>query len=113
MVRKRSELLFYRLSEIMARSEVVEKLQPDLVLCIHLNAAPWADPDKKELVDRNDFHVLVNGCYMGGEIAYDNQGSKCLNACLTGGVKSSAALLRRLQFLCRENKIARVCLQGA
>ena len=34
---------------------------------------PWADPDKKELVDRNDFHVLVNGCYMGGEIAYDNQ----------------------------------------
>ena len=53
-VRKRSELLFYRLSEIMARSEVVEKLQ-NLVSCIHLNAAPWADPDK-ELVDRNDFH---------------------------------------------------------
>ena len=37
-VRKRSELLFYRLSEIMARSELVEKIQPDLVLCIeHLN----------------------------------------------------------------------------
>ena len=30
-VRKRSELLFYRLSEIMARSELVEKIQPDLV----------------------------------------------------------------------------------
>ena len=83
-VRKRSELLFYRLSEIMARSEVVEKLQPDLVLCIHLNAAPWADPDKKELVDRNDFHVLVNGCYMGGEIAYDNQRFEMFERLLNG-----------------------------
>jgi len=25
------------------------------------------------LVTRNDYHVLVNGCYMGGEVAYDNQ----------------------------------------
>ena len=83
-VRKRSELLFYRLSEIMARSEVVEKLQPDLVLSIHLNAAPWADPDKKELVDRNDFHVLVNGCYMGGEIAYDNQRFEMFERLLNG-----------------------------
>ena len=72
-IQKRQELYFYRVSEIMARSEKIRKNQPDLVLCIHLNAAPWPDPDNKSLVDRNDYHVLVNGCYMGGEIAYDNQ----------------------------------------
>ena len=72
-IQTRQELYFYRVSEIMARSEIIRKSQPDLVLCIHLNAAPWPDPDNKSLVDRNDYHVLVNGCYMGGEIAYDNQ----------------------------------------
>ena len=72
-IKKRQELYFYRVSEIMARSEIIRKSQPDLVLCIHLNAAPWPDPDNKFLVTRNDYHVLVNGCYMGGEIAYDNQ----------------------------------------
>ena len=72
-IQKRQELYFYRVSEIMARSEIIRKSQPDLVLCIHLNAAPWPDPDNKSLVARNDYHVLVNGCFMGGEVAYDNQ----------------------------------------
>ena len=72
-IQKRQELYFYRVSEIMARSEIIRKSQPDLVLCIHLNAAPWPDPDNKSLVTRNDYHVLVNGCFMGGEVAYDNQ----------------------------------------
>ena len=72
-IKKRKELYFYRVSEIMARSQIVKKMKPDLVLCIHLNAAPWPNPDERSLVSRNDYHVLVNGCYMGGEIAYDNQ----------------------------------------
>ena len=57
----------------MARSQIIRKMNPSLILCIHLNAAPWPDPENKSLVSRNDYHVLVNGCYMGGEIAYDNQ----------------------------------------
>ena len=72
-IEKRKELYFYRVSEIIARSEIVKSRKPDLILCIHLNAAPWPDPDEKSLVARNDYHVLVNGCYMGGEMAYDNQ----------------------------------------
>jgi hypothetical protein len=72
-IKKRKELYFYRVSEIIARSEIIRKKKPDLILCIHLNAAPWPDPEKKSLVSRNDYHVLVNGCYMGGELAYDNQ----------------------------------------
>lgn len=72
-IKKRKELYFYRVSEIIARSEIIRKKKPDLILCIHLNAAPWPHPEKKSLVSRNDYHVLVNGCYMGGELAYDNQ----------------------------------------
>ena len=53
-IKKRKELYFYRVSEIMARSQIVKKMKPDLVLCIHLNAAPWPDPDERSLVSRND-----------------------------------------------------------
>lgn len=74
LIKDREELLFYRVDEIGARAELInQSIKPDLVLCIHLNAAPWKDPEQKELVERNDHHVLVNGCYMGGELAYDDQ----------------------------------------
>jgi len=82
---KRQEMLFYRVSEIRARAQKVnESLKPDLVICLHLNAAPWPDPEKKGLVDRNDYHVLVNGCYMGGELAYDDQRFEMLYRLLSG-----------------------------
>ena len=74
VVQKKKEVLFYRLSEIHARAEMINKvIRPDFVICIHLNAAPWPDPENFSLVERNDYHVLVNGCYMGGELADDNQ----------------------------------------
>jgi len=74
LIKDREELLFYRVDEIRARAELInQSIQPDLVICIHLNAAPWANPEHKELVKRNDHHMLVNGCYMGGELAYDDQ----------------------------------------
>jgi len=52
---------------------VNDELKPDLVICIHLNAAPWPDPENLSLVERNDYHVLTNGAYMGGEVAVDEQ----------------------------------------
>jgi N-acetylmuramoyl-L-alanine amidase len=74
LVKEREELLFYRVDEIRARAELInQSIQPDLVICLHFNAAPWANPEQKELVERNDHHMLVNGCYMGGELAYDDQ----------------------------------------
>ena len=74
LIKDREELLFYRVDEIRARAELInQSIKPDLVICIHLNAAPWANPEQKELVERNDHHMLVNGCYMGGELAYDDQ----------------------------------------
>jgi len=74
LIRERRELLFYRVDEIRARANLINhSIKPDLVISIHFNAAPWPDAEKRELVGRNDHHILVNGCYMGGELAYDDQ----------------------------------------
>src|SRR5207248_9504424 len=57
-VQAQSELLFYRISEIRRRAEVVnEKIKPDLVVCLHFNAEAWGDPLRPEFVPRNHLHV--------------------------------------------------------
>ena len=74
LLKDRQELLFYRVDEIRERAEIInQSIQPDLVICLHFNAAPWPDSEKQQLVERDDHHMLVNGCYMGGELAYDDQ----------------------------------------
>lgn len=73
-VRWQSELLFYRQSEIRYRARRVnELLQPDLVLCLHFNAEGWGDPKNPTLIDRNHFHMLVNGSYLPEEIEHDDE----------------------------------------
>jgi hypothetical protein len=73
-VQAESELLFYRISEIRRRADLVnKKLRPDLVLCLHFNAEAWGDPLHPEFVPRNHLHVLVNGCYSTGELRLDDQ----------------------------------------
>ena len=93
LVKDRSELLFYRVDEIRARADLINhSIQPDLVICLHFNAAPWPDPENRTLVERNDFHVLVNGCYMGGELAYDDQRFEMLFRLLSGWHKEERNL---------------------
>jgi len=73
-IRWQSELLFYRQSEIRYRARRVnEVLQPDLVLCLHFNAEAWGDPKNPTLIDRDHFHVLVNGSYLPAEIEHDDE----------------------------------------
>jgi hypothetical protein len=73
-VQAESELLFYRISEIRRRADLVnQKLRPDLVVCLHFNAEAWGDPLRPEFVARNHLHVLVNGCYSAGELRLDDQ----------------------------------------
>ncbi len=63
------EKYFYRTSEIRARAaKVNDRIQPDLVLCLHFNAEAWGDPNKPAFVPRNHFHILVNGAYSVPEI---------------------------------------------
>ena len=107
LIKKRQEMLFYRVSEIHARAKLInEKIRPDLVVCLHLNASPWKDPEKKELGETNDFHVLVNGCYMGGELALDDQRFRCCSACSTVGTCLSGKSRRRVGCLGQSHLVA-------
>jgi hypothetical protein len=93
MIKDRTEVLFYRVSEIHARADFINtQVLPDFAFCIHLNAAPWPDPDSFELLDRNDYHVLVNGCYMGGELADDQQRFEMIYRLLNGWHKTELLL---------------------
>ena len=69
-VQWQSELFFYRISEIRARAQRInEKIQPDLVICLHCNAEEWGDPAHPQLTDKNHLHLLVNGNCHSGELA--------------------------------------------
>jgi len=49
------------------------KLHPDLVLCLHLNAEGWGDPNNPSLTDANHLHLLVNGSYLAEELEFDDE----------------------------------------
>ncbi len=69
-----SERLFYRVDEIHARAAIVnDKIKPDLVLCLHLDAEPWGTSAQPVLVPVNHLHLLVNGAYSTGELGFDDQ----------------------------------------
>jgi N-acetylmuramoyl-L-alanine amidase len=73
-IRWQSEILFYRYSEIRRRAALVNfKLHPDLVLCLHLNAEGWGDPNSPMLLDANHLHLLVNGSYLQEELEFDDE----------------------------------------
>lgn len=69
-----AERLFYVSDEIRARAKLVnDVLKPDLALCLHFNAEAWGNPAKPDFVDKNHFHILINGCYSEGEILHDDE----------------------------------------
>jgi N-acetylmuramoyl-L-alanine amidase len=92
-VQAESELLFYRISEIRRRAELVnQKLRPDLVLCLHFNAEAWGDPLHPEFVPRNHLHVLVNGCYSATELRLDDQRFEMLSKLLSRASSEEVAI---------------------
>jgi hypothetical protein len=92
-VKWRSEWLFYRPVEIRARSELVnQSFQPDLVLCLHLNAEDWGDPRNPRLVDKSHLHFLVTGAAASGEMDYDDERFEILLKLLSRGSATEVAL---------------------
>lgn len=64
--------MFYRTSEIKARAARMNReFRPDLALVLHLNAVAWPDPESPSLVEQNDGHVIVHGCYLPHELKDD------------------------------------------
>ncbi|MEO0793992.1 MAG: N-acetylmuramoyl-L-alanine amidase [Verrucomicrobiota bacterium] len=67
-----ANLLFYRVSEIRARARIVnEDIQPDLVLCLHVDATHF--PKDRSLAERGYAHYLINGAYSKNELSFDDQ----------------------------------------
>lgn len=73
-VQKRSEQLFYRVSEIRNRARMInEILRPDLVICLHFNAEEWNNKDIPRLTPKNHLHLLVTGGISTEELAKEDQ----------------------------------------
>lgn len=71
---KESERLFYRASEIRQRAKLVnERIQPDLVICLHFNAEEWGDANNPSLTDKNHLHFLISGSLNASELSYEDQ----------------------------------------
>jgi hypothetical protein len=71
-VNNEADLLFYRVAEIRARGDVVNKQHPDLTICVHYNADDWGDPDHPTLTGHSRLVIFVNGAYEKSELAYDD-----------------------------------------
>ena len=92
-IRWQSEILFYRYSEIRRRAALVNvKLHPDLVLCLHLNAEGWGDPNNPTLTDINHFHLLVNGSYLAEELEFDDERFEMMRRLLSRGYEEELPL---------------------
>ncbi|WP_309396126.1 hypothetical protein [Cerasicoccus maritimus] len=78
-----ARLLFYRVSEIKARAQLVnEQFQPDVTLCLHVDGT--TTPEDKELADQGYAHFLVNGAYSADELSYDDQRYAMIERLLSG-----------------------------
>lgn len=106
-VQWQTELLFYRQSEIRDRAQKVNQvLHPDLVLCLHFNAEEWGDPKAPTLLDKNHFHVLVNGSYLPDELAVDDQRFEMLQKLLSRAYDEELPLAEKMAAVfARETKL--------
>lgn len=68
----RANLLFYRVSEIQARAELVKTIRPDFTVSVHFNVDPWGPDEQPRLSEDNHLHVLCHGTYMKTEVALDD-----------------------------------------
>ncbi len=79
-----AERLFYRVAEIHERARRVrEKIRPDLAVCIHFNGTDWRDPEHPDFAEKEDLHVMVNGCFSADELRFDDQRFEMLLRLLT------------------------------
>jgi len=84
--------------EIHARAQRVnEVLQPDLVLCLHLDAVAWPDPNHPALISQSQhFHLMVNGSYLATEVANEEQRQEMIERIASGAGDEELAVARAM-----------------
>ena len=65
------------------------------MLCLHYNAEAWTNPINP-WASRNHFHILVNGAYMPGEIALEDQRFEMLRHLYTQSTRRALPLARTI-----------------
>jgi len=97
-IKRLSETMFYGVSEITARARRVnDLLKPDLVLCMHLDAVDWPDPQHHALVDMPEhFHLMVNGAYSSTEIARPDEREALVERIASGCDQEELAVARAM-----------------
>jgi len=89
---KSAEKLFYRSAEIRARADLInQSIQPDLVLCLHFNAAASPVP----LAGQN-FHIILNGAYHPAEISNQDERFEMLQHLLAGTISEELPLAKKI-----------------
>ncbi|EDY81253.1 N-acetylmuramoyl-L-alanine amidase domain protein [Verrucomicrobiia bacterium DG1235] len=93
--------LFYRSAEIRARARRIEEWGgADIAIVLHINASAAPDSERQRLHDRNDAHVIVNGCYLAEELADPTQRLQLLLRLVKGyqgeEVKLGAAMVEAI-----------------
>ena len=84
--------LFYRTSEIRARSELVnQSIKPDLVICLHFNGSGSRIP-----VASQHFHIILNGTYTADELAHEDERFEMLQRLLSGTITEELPLAREV-----------------
>lgn len=83
--------------ELIERARLVnEVLQPDAILSLHINAAPWprdaAGERVFDLVDANHTHVLIFGCLSEAELSSSQQRAQLLEKLSNGSGAIEKAL---------------------
>lgn len=92
-LQKESERLFYRVGEIRRRGTLVnERIQPDVVICLHFNAEAWGDATNPTLVDQNHLHFLITGALSAEELGYEDQRFDMLMKLLSRSYPTELAL---------------------
>ena len=67
-----------------------------MCICLHFNAEPWGDPANPTLVDKNHFHVLVNGCYLPAELEFDDERFEMLQRLLSRAYLEEITIAEKL-----------------
>ena len=75
--------------ELLERARIVnEDIQPDALISLHINAAPWPTDDagnkKFELVESNHTHVLIFGCLSDAELSVPLQRQQLIAKLVNG-----------------------------
>lgn len=96
-MRNRSMHLSVVVGELAERARLVnQEIRPDVLVSLHINAAPWPPGDELKLVKGNHAHVLIFGCLSHRELSSSRQQEQLIQKLTNGSGPIEEVLGRSL-----------------